>query len=1030
MVVERLRLASQLLDAGRVHLRSLALCAREACHYRGHPSLEEWLAERVDEAVKQLVEEELTELSGEAWASLAVPLGLDPHEAHAACRIFNQLAIEERRAFCRVVIEREEAALVAKELEIAPAAFSRCVGTALKRLLGDHMSGAIGELSMTPIRKTSSVDEDPLDQLLAGLSTEVQEEAAKLVRFFRILASDVAGLDEQAALIDDSKVREEFTRQGEQRLVHSLEQLLRHYLGWYLGGRSFLRLREARGDVTLSWKFVVDELPVSLPRAGEPCLAIALRLVTALEELSEFEETAALWRARWLYAKRGPSAGEDAFRRILERMPLDAGRAQAHAHVLDRAIGGVAEALLDRGSARLAKAWLNEHASFVRRSPSLRRLSVWTRLACGDLAGARRAHARSEPWEGRLPDTLLELRGRRPELSSLLLGSAGSETGRELWPPPQERELICRADYGAVAMVIFELDMGRGARAVRSEVAPALKGRLTPWVAERAMTPFEQGSAEQLLVATAEPVIWHREEGRHLSGAIGAEASMALLLQPLLSVGGELLGWVHLELEHHLIPDAKRRAEIERSGLRALERARTGALASPRSELSLRSSESITRAFEDLMERADLKLSRRRWWGLECDDGEFVLVASGGDGLPASIDGHMGQAGILRRAVCAGGAVTFDEPDPRLSLHPAAASGLALPLGPRGATYGVLLIESSRRHDFTDLARGKLTQCMEEWSGVVHLARMRRWYAERFGRAPYLPIESSGFRGFASRVTRVGSSREVVSLRGPAGVGKSVVARWLHYEGSDREAALCLIPAGSLVADALRDHLDERSGQTVLLEGVEELGVEAQLVLSTYLDSARSRGDRAPRLIVTSEVDLREAVSVGSFRQDLASQLDRLRLFVPPLAARREELSGLIAHLIRREAGQRAAPVLDEEATALLWRQAWTGGVREVDSFISMLLNEAEDREVLGAEFVSKVAAESHYEMIQKIPSRHPRRADLLSALVTTATRGGRVNKTRAARFLGWDPDTLVARMEDLAIPEVGFEALHHPWSS
>jgi DNA-binding NtrC family response regulator len=104
--------------------------------------------------------------------------------------------------------------------------------------------------------------------------------------------------------------------------------------------------------------------------------------------------------------------------------------------------------------------------------------------------------------------------------------------------------------------------------------------------------------------------------------------------------------------------------------------------------------------------------------------------------------------------------------------------------------------------------------------------------------------------------------------------------------------------------------------------------------------------------------------------------------------------------------------------------------VREVDSFISMLLNEAEDREVLGAEFVSKVASEGHYELIQKIPSRHPRRADLLSALVTTATRGGRVNKTRAARFLGWDPDTLVARMEDLAIPEVGFEALHHPWSS
>jgi DNA-binding NtrC family response regulator len=104
--------------------------------------------------------------------------------------------------------------------------------------------------------------------------------------------------------------------------------------------------------------------------------------------------------------------------------------------------------------------------------------------------------------------------------------------------------------------------------------------------------------------------------------------------------------------------------------------------------------------------------------------------------------------------------------------------------------------------------------------------------------------------------------------------------------------------------------------------------------------------------------------------------------------------------------------------------------LREVESFLSMLLHEAEDREVLGADFVRAVAAEGHHDFIEKIPSRHPRRRDLLAALITTATRAGRANKARAARYLGWDPDTLVARMEDLEIPEEGFSALHRPWTS
>ena len=132
-------------------------------------------------------------------------------------------------------------------------------------------------------------------------------------------------------------------------------------------------------------------------------------------------------------------------------------------------------------------------------------------------------------------------------------------------------------------MALFKLDAGRGARAVRVEVAPAMCGFLDPWLAERALTPFEQGSAEQVLVSTAGAVTSHRDEGRHLCGVIGSESSMASLLQPLLDPDGDLLGWVYLEFEHHLIPDASRRAELAEAALRELEgeRSRSGPSLSP-----------------------------------------------------------------------------------------------------------------------------------------------------------------------------------------------------------------------------------------------------------------------------------------------------------------------------------------------------------------------------------------------------------------------------------------------------------------
>src|SRR5439155_7661468 len=97
-----------------------------------------------------------------------------------------------------------------------------------------------------------------------------------------------------------------------------------------------------------------------------------------------------------------------------------------------------------------------------------------------------------------------------------------------------------------------------------------------------------------------------------------------------------------------------------------------------------------------------------------------------------------------------------------------------------------------------------------------------------------------------------------------------------------------------------------------------------------------------------------------------------------------------------------------DEALALLWRQRWEGNVRELESLVYKLVvlhPIAGSAATVEAHHVLEIAARFSIEIVRRLPSRHPDRADLVAALRVTRKPGGRANKTRAAAFLGWDPD-------------------------
>lgn len=147
VVGARLRERSQLFDADRIHLRALALIAREAGSFSGRPALGSWVGDRVERALDEvLLEARKDTLDSEvdapgaagAFGVLGAPLGLRPAAAQAATLALNQLPQPERRAFLGLVIESRPL----DELAAEESASAREVGRRARRALDSILEAA------------------------------------------------------------------------------------------------------------------------------------------------------------------------------------------------------------------------------------------------------------------------------------------------------------------------------------------------------------------------------------------------------------------------------------------------------------------------------------------------------------------------------------------------------------------------------------------------------------------------------------------------------------------------------------------------------------------------------------------------------------------------------------------------------------------------------------------------------------------------------------------------------------------------
>jgi transcriptional regulator with GAF, ATPase, and Fis domain len=213
-------------------------------------------------------------------------------------------------------------------------------------------------------------------------------------------------------------------------------------------------------------------------------------------------------------------------------------------------------------------------------------------------------------------------------------------------------------------------------------------------------------------------------------------------------------------------------------------------------------------------------------------------------------------------------------------------------------------------------------------------------------------------------VERVAAAPFCVLIEGESGCGKELVARAVHRRGLRRDRTFCTLNCAALPDDLVESELfghargaftgaagerpgvfEEAHGGTLFLDEIGELSLRAQAKVLRVIQEGELRrvGENIARrvdvrILSATNRDLRQDVATGRFRLDLLYRLDVLRIAIPPLRDRREDIAELVERFWRdaaRRIGSHATLAI--ATVAALARYDWPGNVRELQNVLAAL---------------------------------------------------------------------------------------------
>jgi len=237
-----------------------------------------------------------------------------------------------------------------------------------------------------------------------------------------------------------------------------------------------------------------------------------------------------------------------------------------------------------------------------------------------------------------------------------------------------------------------------------------------------------------------------------------------------------------------------------------------------------------------------------------------------------------------------------------------------------------------------------------------------------------------GLRGFIGRspamqkvfekINKVKDNKASVLIQGESGTGKELVARAIHYNGRFANGCFVDINCGAIPENLQESELfghkkgaftgaeESRTGKVELADGgtlfLDEVGEMSQSLQTKLLRFLQEKtfqriGENNniivnTRVISATNMDLKKAISRGTFREDLYYRLAVYPIVIPPLRDRKEDIPLLCSHFLKKHEGEFSQQVksIHPKAMELLFSYSWPGNVRQLENTLYRAMINAE----------------------------------------------------------------------------------------
>ena len=323
---------------------------------------------------------------------------------------------------------------------------------------------------------------------------------------------------------------------------------------------------------------------------------------------------------------------------------------------------------------------------------------------------------------------------------------------------------------------------------------------------------------------------------------------------------------------------------------------------------------------------------------------------------------------------------------------------------------------------------------------------------------------SDGIRQVLEMIAQVAPVDISVLITGESGVGKEVVAKGIHKSSKRNNEPLIIVNCGAIPEGIIESELfghekgsftgasqrregrfEQADGGTLFLDEIGDMPAEAQTRLLRVLADGefyRVGGHTAikvdVRIIAATHQNLEELVTQNRFREDLFHRLNVIRVHLPKLADRREDIPQLMEHFFNVSAKEleMEPKVLSKDAEEFFFNLPWPGNVRQLENMCRWLTVMAAGREVLISDLPPELKSEAtegvyrgqgdwqHMLRLWGESELKSGRKNILEqaipdferAMIETALAytGGR--KKDAALLLGWGRNTLTRKLQEYGL--------------